>query len=101
MITRIFRVKIHKDYRTTFEKAYQEISIPLVKSQRGLVSVSVGEPISKESLEYVMITQWQDLDALKNFVGEQWNEPLIPNGMEDCVDECWVHHYESNAESGQ
>jgi heme oxygenase (mycobilin-producing) len=42
-----------------------------------------------------MISQWEDETALIAFVGEQWNHPVIPPGMNDFVIECWVYHYES------
>lgn len=96
MITRIFRVQIHKEYVADFEKAYEEVSIPLVKSQKGFVSLSTGSPMTKENLEYVMISHWESLEALKKFVGEDWQEALIPKGMEKYVDQCWLHHYESD-----
>ena len=99
MITRIFRVKVYEEYVTDFEKAYKEVSIPLVKSQKGFESLTTGKPIIKENLEYVMISHWKDLQSLKNFVGEDWQEALIPDGMEKYVNECWIHHYESDQNS--
>ncbi len=54
MITRIFRVKVHKNYVTEFEKTYKEISIPLVESQEGFVPLSTGKPVVENNLEYVI-----------------------------------------------
>ncbi len=93
MITRIFRVKVHKNCADEFEKAYKEVSIPLVKSQKGFESLSTGKPLTDKSLEYVMISYWKDLESLQNFVGENWEAALIPDGMEKFVDDCWLHHY--------
>ena len=93
MITRIFRVQVYKEHISAFESDYKNISIPLVKSQKGLISVETGFPLENDSNEYVMISHWKDIEALKSFVGELWEEALIPKGMEKYVQQCWVHHY--------
>jgi hypothetical protein len=41
-----------------------------------------------------MISTWQDEQSLINFAGQAWHNPVIPNGMEKYVKQCWVHHYE-------
>ena len=94
MITRIFRVRIKPELRAAFEKDFHEISIPLIKSHSGLVSVSIGKPTQWAPDEYVMISNWKDQSVLEDFVGKNWNQPVIPSGMEKYVSECWVHHYE-------
>jgi len=93
MITRILRVIVNENYVTEFEKAYKEVSIPLVISQKGFVSLSTGKPIIKNNLEYVMISNWTDLESLKCFVGDDWEKSLIPDGMKKHVENYWLHHY--------
>jgi heme-degrading monooxygenase HmoA len=94
MIIRIFRVRIKPELRTGFEKDFREISIPLIKSHSGLTSVSIGKPTKWAPDEYVMISNWRNETDLEDFVGKNWNQPVIPSGMEKYVVECWVHHYE-------
>ena len=94
MITRIFRVQIKPELRASFEKNFQEISIPLVKSHSGLASVSIGKPTKWAPDEYVMISRWKRAEDIENFVGKDWSQPLIPSGMEKYVVQCWVHHFE-------
>ncbi|TQV87922.1 antibiotic biosynthesis monooxygenase family protein [Aliikangiella coralliicola] len=95
MITRVFRIQVHKEYVNEFEHDYKNISVPLVKSQRGLLSVETGKTLSEGIDEYIMISRWQDIDMLKAFVGESWQKALIPSGMEKYVQQCWVEHYET------
>ncbi|MCF6322828.1 MAG: antibiotic biosynthesis monooxygenase [Gammaproteobacteria bacterium] len=92
-MARIFRVKVHKNYVTEFEKAYKEFSIPLVKSQEGFVSLSTGKLVIENNLEYVMISNWKNLGSLQRFVGDDWKKALIPDGMEKYIEDCWLHHY--------
>lgn len=40
-----------------------------------------------------MVSRWADEAALADFAGENWNQAVIPAGMERYVAECWVHHY--------
>ena len=96
MIIRVFRVLIHPQHKLDFEKAYNEISVPLVKSQKGLISVETGYPITGKSLEYVMVSNWESITALQNFAGDNWLKAVIPGGMEKHIERCWVHHYELN-----
>lgn len=94
VITRIFRVQIKPELRALFEKDFHDISIPLIKSHGGLVSVSIGKPTKWSPDEYVMISHWNKIADLENFVGQNWNQPVIPAGMEKYVVQCWVHHFE-------
>ena len=94
MITRIFRVVIHPEFREEFEAKFAEISVKAVEECTGHISVSIGKPTKWSPDEYVMISEWEDESALKNFAGESWSKAFIPPGMEKFLVECWVHHYE-------
>ena len=93
MITRIFRVRIDPSLRTEFEEDFKRVSIAAVQAQDGFISVEIGQPTAWTPDEYVMISRWENEAALRNFVGENWNEAHIPDGMEKYVGECWVHHF--------
>jgi heme-degrading monooxygenase HmoA len=94
-ITRIFRVRIAAAGREEFEAKFSSISIRFVNQAKGFISVSIHKPTRWAPDEYAMISQWEDEAALAAFVGEEWNRPKIPHGMESFVEECWVHHYGS------
>jgi len=94
MITRIFSVLVEPALQNAFEEKFQTISVPFVKKHQGLISVSIGKPL-QNSNEYVMISVWENHAALKQFAGENWEQSVIPKGMEQFVSECWVHHYEN------
>jgi len=94
MIVRIFRVRIHKEFKQDFEEDFDLISLPLVKAQKGLVSLSFGKVINQDKDEYILITTWEDQDALIAFCGEAWKQALIPHGMEKYIKECWLYHFE-------
>lgn len=94
MITRIFRVKVPRYLHAEFEAQFCATSIPYVEAHPGMVSVFVGRPTQWATEEYAMISTWEDEQALRIFAGENWQQAVIPPGMEKYVAECWVHHYE-------
>lgn len=93
MIARVFRAKIVESLCQDFEEKFLSVSIPLTKGQPGLVSVQIGRPVSTPA-EYVMISVWESEQAVKDFVGDDWDKGYIPKGMEIYIEDCWVHHYE-------
>ena len=99
MIVRVFRVRIHKEFQQDFENDIDLISLPLVKAQKGFVSVSFGRVLGQDNDEYVLITTWESQDALIAFCGEAWEQALIPHGMEKYIKDCWVYHYEQFREA--
>lgn len=95
MITRIFRVQIQADLRGEFEPLFQTNSVEAVKSAEGCLGLTVGRPTNWSPDEYVMVSEWESEQHLIDFVGPKWNEAHIPDGMQQFVRQCWVHHYQS------
>ncbi len=95
MITRVFRAKVPINLQNEFENKFIEISVPLVKSCEGLISVTIARPTKANPEGFAMISVWKDVDAIVKFIGEKWNEAHIPDGMEKYISECWVDHYEN------
>lgn len=62
MMIRVFRGIEHDGKQKEFEKFFFENSIPLVKSQSGLISATVGKPMVSSTTEFLMITVWKDLE---------------------------------------
>jgi len=94
-ITRVFRVRIDPDLRREFEEKFSSISVHAVDAAPGFISVAILKPSKWTPDEYAMISQWEDEAALIAFAGAQWNQPVIPPGMERFVVECSVHHFQS------
>jgi heme-degrading monooxygenase HmoA len=93
LITRIFKVRIDSNLRQEFEQKFQEISIPYVQSQKGLISFVVGNPTQWTPDNYLLITNWSSEEDLMTFAGKNWNKAVIPEGMEKFVVQCWVDHF--------
>jgi hypothetical protein len=54
----------------------------------------VGKPSDVTPNEFLMVMVWQDLNALKGFAGETWQNPVIDPDEADLLSETFVHHFE-------
>lgn len=94
MIIRLFRVRVPQDLQEEFEQNFVSISVPYVQACSGLIDVKIGKLISSNSPEYLMISQWESIEAIALFADGDWQNAVIPDGMEKYVLECFVEHFE-------
>jgi heme-degrading monooxygenase HmoA len=94
MIIRVFRPTIHPGKESDFESFLGETAVPLVSQQPGLVAQHVGRPRDQSSTEYVYVTVWEDVDSIRAFAGERWQEAVIAPEEEHLLKDTWIGHYE-------
>jgi heme-degrading monooxygenase HmoA len=96
VIIRVFRARTKPGAADELTRIAVETSIPFVDRQPGLVARHTGRSIGATGEELVMITVWEDLDAMKNMTGDEWEKPVIPDErMEELIDEMFLQHYET------
>ena len=94
MILRVFRAVVHDGKQGEFEDFVLNTALPLTRAQEGLVSVTVGLPRAESPNEFSMITVWRDLEALKGFTGESWNQAVVLPEEAHLLETSYLHHYE-------
>jgi heme-degrading monooxygenase HmoA len=94
MIIRVFRPTIYPGKQSEFESFLGEEAIPLVSRQPGLVAQHVGKPRDPSSTEYLYVTVWEDVDSIRAFAGERWQEAVITPEEEHLLKETWIGHYD-------
>jgi heme-degrading monooxygenase HmoA len=94
MIIRVFRPTIHPGKEAEFESFLRETAIPLVSQQSGVIAQHVGKPRDSSSTEFVYVTVWDDVESIRAFAGERWQEAVIAPEEEDLLKETWIGHYE-------
>jgi heme-degrading monooxygenase HmoA len=94
MIIRVFRPTIHPGKEREFESFLLETAVPLVSRQSGLVAQHVGKPRDSSSTEYVYVTVWEDVESIRAFAGERWQEAVIAPEEEHLLKDTWIGHYE-------
>ena len=100
MIIRVFRPTIHSGKENEFETFLRDVAVPLVSQQSGLVTQHVGRPRSASSTEYLYVTVWDDVESIRAFAGERWQEAVIAPDEEHLLQDTWIEHYEAIDTSG-
>jgi heme-degrading monooxygenase HmoA len=94
VVIRVFRPTIHPG-KDEFEAFLRETAVPLVSSQSGLLAQHVGRPREPSSTEYLHVTVWDDVESIRAFAGEAWQEAVITPDEEHLLKATWIGHYEA------
>ncbi len=94
MIMRIFQVTVRPGKEAEFSKFFHETAIPLMQNTDGIVQVLPGaaRPDTPREFSFVMI--WRSLDALKAFVGDDYESPHIDPAEAELVESRTIKHYD-------
>ena len=95
MIIRVFRPTIHPGKKSDFESFLHDTANPLVSQQSGLLAQHVGKPRDPSSTEYLYVTIWENVESIRAFAGEQWEEAVITPEEEHLLKDTWIGHYEA------
>lgn len=94
MIMRIFQVTTQPGKEEEFSRFFHETAIPLMKGTEGIVSVLPGAARPETPCEFSFVMIWRDLDALKAFVGEDYESPHIDPAEAELVASRTIRHYD-------
>ena len=95
MVIRVFLPTIHPGKEVEFESFLGDTAVPLVSRQSGIVAQHVGKPRDPSSTEYLYVTVWQDVESIRAFAGERWQEAVIAPDEEHLLKDTWIGHYEA------
>ena len=94
MIMRIFQVTVRPGKKAEFSRFFHETAIPLMQNTEGIVQILPGAPRSETPREFSFVMVWSSLDALKAFVGEDFNSPHIDPAEAELVESRNIKHYD-------
>jgi heme-degrading monooxygenase HmoA len=96
MIIRVYHARPKPGVADELTRLAVEVAIPFVERQPGLVARYTGRGIGETGDELVMVSVWEDLNAMKNMTGEDWQSPVVPDErLEALIAESFLEHYES------
>jgi heme-degrading monooxygenase HmoA len=95
VIIRIFRPTIYPGKESEFESFLRDTAIPLVSQQSGLIAQHAGKPRDPSSTEYLYVTVWENVESIRAFAGERWEEAVITPDEEHLLKDTWIGHYEA------
>ena len=93
MILRFFRATTHDGKSDEFRSLFLGTILPLIRSQEGLMSASIGLPREESPNEFSMVMAWRDMEALRTFAGDDWDRALVLPEEAHLLRETHVHHY--------
>ena len=93
MILRIFRAVVREGRVDEFKQLVQEQSIPWLKESDGMLGYFPGQPFGENTREFTMVTLWRDIESLKSFCGEDWNNPVVTDDEVPLVEAMYAEHY--------
>jgi len=64
-----------------------------MRAQPGCLTTRIGEQYQEAPNIFVVISVWSDLESLRAFFGEHWEEGLILPGEADLMEQATVEHY--------
>jgi quinol monooxygenase YgiN len=97
VIVRVFRVRVHPGKEDDFERFVTETGIPTVKAQAGCSHVTVGQSRWSEKPEFVVVTHWESVEALRAFAGPDWQQAVIVPEEQHMLARVFCDHYETIA----
>jgi heme-degrading monooxygenase HmoA len=92
-LIRVFRASVKPGMTTEFQSFFLNEALPLVKSQTGMQRATVGLPSDGKPNEFIMISEWDSLESLKRFAGEDWNTAVIDPRESHLLVETAIDHY--------
>jgi heme-degrading monooxygenase HmoA len=101
MIIRVFRAKVRPGTHQQYEALIHQRVVPLMLEAPGLLSLHVGLPLDDPPDEFLLMSVWQDLAAMRAFIGARWREPLAVPGEEHLVLHSVVDHYDGEELTGR
>jgi len=93
MIIRVFRATIREGRTADFKRMVEEQSIPWMEQADGMLGCFPGEPLPGSPREFVMVSLWRDVDALREFAGSSWDTPVVTPDEAPLVEKMSAHHY--------
>ena len=74
----------------------QTETFPAIRKLPGFVDASILSRVVAEGVEFLVVTQWESLDAIRAFAGEQLDEAVVPAEVRDMMIKYdrQVRHYE-------
>ena len=93
MILRFFRATTHDGKSDEFRSLFLETILPLIRSQEGLMSASIGLPHDESPNEFSMVMVWRDMEAVRAFAGDDWERAVVLPEEAHLLRETHVHHY--------
>ncbi len=94
MVVRIFKATVKPELKKDFENFFRYEAIPYMQVQEGIVNVVTGKPISQNDNDFVMVTTWENIDAVRKFMDNEWNKDKLVRDEMNMLENTRIEHFE-------
>jgi heme-degrading monooxygenase HmoA len=96
MIARHWRGVAKPERATDYERHLRAATFPAIRKLPGFVSASILRRPIDDGVEFVVITHWESLEAIKSFAGDDIEAAVVPPAAQDMMRDydLVVRHFE-------
>ncbi len=80
MIVRTWRGRAAKDRPEDYQRHFDKAVLPELQQLGGFLGALLLRRETAEGLEFLVLTQWASLDAIKGFAGEDYERAVVEPG---------------------
>lgn len=93
-ILRLFTARAKQGCRDELAQKFATTSVDVVRNEGGNVGYFYGPSVAEDEDHFVFASVWEDLEAVKDRFGEDWQSSYLPPGYADLIDDCSVRHFD-------
>jgi heme-degrading monooxygenase HmoA len=96
MISRHWKGIVKPGKEEEYLRYFRNVTFPKVAKIEGFIRASILKRDVERGTEYLVVTVWESLDAIRRFAGETADQAVIPPEVDAVMleYETVVHHYE-------
>lgn len=94
VVVRVLGPTVRTGKEMEFESFVRDTAVPFMSGQVGLLAQRIGRAAHRSSNEYLYVTVWDGVEAIRTFAGESWRDPMIGPDEEHLLEDAWVSHFE-------
>ncbi|MEM8797207.1 MAG: antibiotic biosynthesis monooxygenase [Pseudomonadota bacterium] len=91
-IMRLFQVKVKEGAAEKLLSEFATTSADVVQNEPGNEGYCFGQGVSIDGDRLIFASFWQDLDAVKERFGEDWQKSYLPDGYDKMIEEHSLTH---------
>ena len=84
-IMRIFEVRVRRGAAEELLQKFATTSAEVVKGKPGNLGYFFGRHVGGDDDEVIFTSLWEDLDAIKNRFGDDWQQSYLPAGYDSLI----------------
>jgi quinol monooxygenase YgiN len=91
-ILRLFQVQVKPGHVQELLANFATTSADVVRNEPGNKGYFFGDGVEADDGYVLFASVWENLDAIKQRFGDDWQASYLPPGYEDLIESCSIRH---------